>query len=952
MKLTLFPFQDIALQKLRANVAKARFDYQDDATPQVVSYTAPTGAGKTVIMASLIEQIFRGTAEFPEQPNAIFVWLSDSPELNQQSRDKIDLKSDYISLTQTETISEDSFSEEILADGKIYFLNTQKLGKNCILTRHSDMRQWTIWETLANTVRDKGNRLYFIIDEAHRGMHGNNAAIATTIMQKFLKGSPQDSLPVMPLVIGITATPERFNRLVDGLGSTTIRKVVTTADEVRQSGLLKDRIIIEYPDMLNNEMAVLQAATDEWMDKCVHWEQYCREQHYSYVDPVFVIQVQNGSGNELSKTDLDACLKTIEERANLRFNEGEVVHTFGQTVQSIIMGGLNVPYVEPSRIAENRTIKVVFFKENLSTGWDCPRAETMMSFRKAEDATYIAQLLGRMVRTPKQMRIQVDESLNEVRLFLPYFNAETVKDVVEYLQSAEGSTIPTEVVGEEMGNKTIETWSVKKVQKTIVKSVINNTEPAIKQAAEAQKPEISKMPIASMQQVKMPIEVTTSSNSEIEDVVQLPDNNPVLRTYSTNISESRDSCMSGAEIEREISSQIGSAEEEIINEVVIDREYVIKAINQIGLLTYDVRSTRIKNYLTSLFDLSRLLSITKLDEDCANIVRDEVIDFIYAYIEKLKVSGQYEAYAQKVKSFKMNIQAIDVFGNDVKEYDMDDIFSTTELDIDRQLRQAEMKLGNEGISNRYIYKYGDISDLNAVKIDIILFAVDTNELQSLEDYAKVRFHNLVDNFRIKSIGLSEKYKKDYDAIVSNGDIVSQHNFELPYSITVNGDKNGENYPNHLFVNADGEAWIKLNKWEQGVIEEESQRPDFVCWIRNIPRKPWALTIPYDMDNKKCPAYPDFIIIRNNGVGGYIIDVLEPHDPTRNDNLPKAKGFATYASKNPAVGRLQLIRVTKDIAGEHFKRLDLTKSLVQQKVLAAMTNEELNTIFDTDGEYLN
>lgn len=160
--------------------------------------------------------------------------------------------------------------------------------------------------------------------------------------------------------------------------------------------------------------------------------------------------------------------------------------------------------------------------------------------------------------------------------------------------------------------------------------------------------------------------------------------------------------MSGAEIEREISSQIGSAEEEIINEVVIDREYVIKAINQIGLLTYDVRSTRIKNYLTSLFDLSRLLSITKLDEDCANIVRDEVIDFIYAYIEKLKVSGQYEAYAQKVKSFKMNIQAIDVFGNDVKEYDMDDIFSTTELDIDRQLRQAEMKLGNEGISNRFI----------------------------------------------------------------------------------------------------------------------------------------------------------------------------------------------------------------------------------------------------------
>ena len=27
--------------------------------------------------------------------------------------------------------------------------------------------------------------------------------------------------------------------------------------------------------------------------KCDHWEQYCREQHYAMVNPVFVIQVQN-----------------------------------------------------------------------------------------------------------------------------------------------------------------------------------------------------------------------------------------------------------------------------------------------------------------------------------------------------------------------------------------------------------------------------------------------------------------------------------------------------------------------------------------------------------------------------------------------------------------------------------------------------------------------------------
>lgn len=260
-------------------------------------------------------------------------------------------------------------------------------------------------------------------------MQGRDAAKATTIMQKFLKGSSDDGLPAMPVVIGMTATPDRFNSLASGIMSTT-HFVVTTADEVRASGLLKDRIIITYPDAVNNDMAVLQAAADDWKQKWEHWAQYCYEQHYAYVNPVFVIQVQNGSGSQLSATDLDDCLQKIEERTGEQFQLGEVVHTFGQTSGALVINGIEVNYCEPSRIADDRKIKVVFFKENLSTGWDCPRAETMMSFRHANDATYIAQLLGRMVRTPMQMHIMVDDVLNDVHLFLPYFNAETVRDVL------------------------------------------------------------------------------------------------------------------------------------------------------------------------------------------------------------------------------------------------------------------------------------------------------------------------------------------------------------------------------------------------------------------------------------------------------------------------------------------------------------------------------------------
>ena len=457
MKVELFPFQKTALARLRQSVATALGNYHSTHTPQVVSYTAPTGAGKTIIMSALIEAIYYGDELYPDQNEAIFIWLSDSPQLNEQSRLKIDLKADKIRLSQCVVISDDSFDMEVLEDGHIYFLNTQKLSKSSNLTKHSDGRQYTIWETLANTVREKADRLYFIIDEAHRGAQGaRDLTKNTTIMQKFLKGSDADNLPPMPVVIGMTATPQRFNRLAEGIQSTT-HYVKTTADEVRASGLLKDRIVITYPEHAGNDMAVLQAATDEWKSKWDHWYQYCYEQHYGQVNPIFVIQVQNGTAHQISTTDLDECLRIIEERLGDRFLEGQVVHAFGEGTSTIQIGGLDVPYCEPSRIADDKRIKVVFFKETLSTGWDCPRAETMMSFRRAVDYTYIAQLLGRMVRTPTQQHINVDETLNDVHLYLPQFSETTVYDVVKALQDEEGATIPTDVEAEEMGSANYDT---------------------------------------------------------------------------------------------------------------------------------------------------------------------------------------------------------------------------------------------------------------------------------------------------------------------------------------------------------------------------------------------------------------------------------------------------------------------------------------------------------------
>jgi type III restriction enzyme len=105
------------------------------------------------------------------------------------------------------------------------------------------------------------------------------------------------------------------------------------------------------------------------------------------------------------------------------------------------VGSWRVRHAEPSSIATDSSIRVVLFKTALTTGWDCPRAEVMISFRAAQDTTTIAQLVGRMVRTPLAMSAHGNDRLNEVYLFLPRYDEDAVDAIVERL-TADKEAVP------------------------------------------------------------------------------------------------------------------------------------------------------------------------------------------------------------------------------------------------------------------------------------------------------------------------------------------------------------------------------------------------------------------------------------------------------------------------------------------------------------------------------
>ncbi|MCC3246415.1 DEAD/DEAH box helicase family protein [Methylocystis sp. WRRC1] len=444
MKFELKDFQTTSARGIITKLGQARQGVSSGELEAIV-LSAPTGSGKTITVAAVIDWMFGGADGLPARPNTTFLWLSDSPELNQQSKGKLLAACDYVPFHRLVTVDSESFDEERLAPGYVYFINTQLLGKDKLLTKGGDKKTFTFWQTVANTIAAAPEDFVLIIDEAHRGSGVTDRA-RKPIMQKFITGSDADGLPPVPLVLGMSATPQRFTELL-GNTTRTQRPVNITAEMVRQSGLLKDLIIVttNKSTTVESDLTHLQNAAARWKHFRDRWEAYCsKEKEKAIVKPVLVVQVQDGTESTLTATPLHDVVKVIQ-RVTGPLAVNEIVHCF-QEKEEISYGGCIIRRMDASRIQDSPDVKVVLFKTALTTGWDCPRAEVMMSFRRSVDATTIAQLVGRMIRTPLARRIESDEALNTVELFLPHYDTENLTGVLNALRSPEAHEgVPSDV---------------------------------------------------------------------------------------------------------------------------------------------------------------------------------------------------------------------------------------------------------------------------------------------------------------------------------------------------------------------------------------------------------------------------------------------------------------------------------------------------------------------------
>lgn len=928
MRVELKDFQARAVSSLAEKLANMRAMHEATGQVSSVCLAAPTGSGKTVMCAATIEALFFGDDDLglPPDEDAVVLWLSESPSLNDQTRARFVGASEKLAdwfgdMRHLETVRNDfGASHEVLEPRHVYFLSKDLLGKNGLLTRGGETNGGRVfWDILDRTIRDPARSLYLFIDEAHRGLGGKprrDDGSTATIYANLIDGL--DGRAPAPVVVGVSATPQRFEEAM-GQRRERVRmpRVEVTPREVQESGLLKDVIELRVPEKDDPvEHQYLTMACERFRLACDRWDSYCTEQGERTISPLMLVQVKDGaSADELREMceQISGIVPGLSESASF-------ANVFGEH-KDMAAGRYLLPYVPPEQVQERTVIRVLFAKEAVSNGWDCPRAEVIFSQRRRSDSTYIAQLVGRMVRTPLARRIDSDELLNAVACYLPQFNPESTQDVVDYL------TGKRDAMGESsLGRQNI---------------VLN---PVTVEAAEPYTQEDYERDLAAWERNREDI----ARNEKLRDgyLGQLFDETRTPATAEPK-PPAPDSGPEGslpADLETSVATdfpahiegEAGTTPTPIPmpkpkpptprGQAFTHEEWegMKAALASIPVLRNPKKAL---NEFRSLLNTATLLVEVGLDRDAANDVNRRFVQALTGAMSTHEDEYLLARHDVEVsETVKITLDRL----HGTQSQEQEDARTDPE-GLKKASREADRRFGRE-FAQAYRRRY--IEEVGRAEVDLRLAAaVRVPEIVSdMEKWAAdtraAYFDDVDGSGRYDFLTDAEKQRYDELARETSGKRLTRIEWPRATSLSDNHKK----YPKHIVQKPDGLCPLDLGSAEDFVVESELAKPYTVGFYRNPSKSnsPQAFSIPYNSSVGRKALHPDFIFFVRDGEG-IKPSIVDPHGEFLGDTLAKLRGYVAYLREYPDIFKQVLF--VGDMGNGEYRVLNLLRDDVQAAIEA-------------------
>ena len=222
------------------------------------------------------------------------------------------------------------------------------------------------------------------------------------------------------LTIEVSATPNRGGDLQE----------TVLLEDVKSEGMIKKQWIIN-PDSKNiinkrsfktdleksSDAAIIKIALDK---RKFLFDLY--KKNGVNINPLLLIQLPAKPPNEEDRIKGEV-KKILKENHNISLDNNKL---------EVLLSG------EPRRELKNlkkfdNEVEVLIFKQSIALGWDCPRAQIIVTLRHWNNVTFSIQVLGRIMRMPQpEVGHYDDEELNTSYVYTNNKSHEIKEDVLNY----------------------------------------------------------------------------------------------------------------------------------------------------------------------------------------------------------------------------------------------------------------------------------------------------------------------------------------------------------------------------------------------------------------------------------------------------------------------------------------------------------------------------------------
>ena len=941
MRVELKEFQAGAVATLASRLQSMRRRYEQDGELSSVCLASPTGSGKTVMCAATIEALFFGDDDLALVPdeNAAVLWLSDSPSLNEQTSVRFSNVADKLADSILDrrhlvTVTNDfGASHEMLEPRRVYFLSKDLLSRNGLLAKGGEANSGRVfWDILDRTIRDPERNLYLFIDEAHRGLGANASSErgTATIYANLIDGL--DGRAAMPIVVGVSATPQRFEAAM-GQRADRVRmpKVAVTPREVQESGLLKDIIELRVPEKDDPvEHQYLTMACERYALACSEWDKYCAREGEGPVNPLLLVQAADNVSNSALAEMCDQITGLVPGLSEAM----SFANVFGEH-KDIAAGKYLIPYVEPEFVQDTSRIRVLFAKEAVSNGWDCPRAEVIFSQRRRSDSTYIAQLVGRMVRTPLARRIESDDLLNSVACYLPQFNPESTQDVVDYLMGrkddmGESSIGKQNIVLNPVTITAAEPKSDEEYRREL--KAYEENRKAVEAARRARPGYQSPLEGLAAQESLDMQGAQLSLVSAVQDGGGLPSSEgqaPLANAVGAAPAEPEDA-------HPEPSRQMPVAKPAPMHRpdppckreqsFTHDEWEGIRAA--FGSIPVQRIPKKARNEFQSLLKTATLLVGTGLDLGAAEDVNKQFVQKLKGYI--VANEDEYREARHDVEVAETVKITLDKL-NETEGQEQEEARTDAE-GLKKAARDADMRFTKEFTQ---AYRRANFKELGRPECDLRLAAAVRTQpiVEALESWAAQCRKDYFD--KVDGSGdydyLDDAAKQSYDELARETEGKRLTKMEWPTSTSTSD--NFAKYSRHIVQKEDGLCPLDLNPAEDFVVRSELAKSRTVAFYRNPSgsMSAKAFSIPYMSSVGRKALHSDFLFFVRDAGGAIKPSIVDPHGEFLGDTLAKLRGYVTYLREYPDVFKQVLF--VGDMGNDEYRVLNLLRPEVQDAVMA-------------------